>query len=74
MQSVGLVTVLPLKKGVELAKMEIIEQDCVSTVSAAEKGKSRGYLPLIRKPMGADIKRGKAPQCAGERAVIIVVT
>ena len=28
---------LPLKKGVELAKMEIIEQDCISTVSAPGK-------------------------------------
>ena len=26
---------LSLKKGVELAKMEIIEQDCISTVSAS---------------------------------------
>ncbi|KAL5509242.1 hypothetical protein EMCRGX_G004580 [Ephydatia muelleri] len=33
---------LPLKKGVELAKMEIIEQDCISTVSAPGKRKIEG--------------------------------
>eukprot|EP00731_Ephydatia_muelleri_P015802 Em0009g226a len=33
---------LPLKKGVELAKMEIDEQDCLSTVSAPGKRKIEG--------------------------------
>ena len=33
---------LPLKKGVELAKMEMIEQDCLSTVSAPGKRKIEG--------------------------------
>ena len=33
---------LPLKKGVELAEMEIIEQDCISTVSAPGKRKIEG--------------------------------
>ena len=31
-----------LKKGVELAKMELIEQDCISTVSASGKRKIEG--------------------------------
>ena len=43
---------LPLKKGVELAKMEIIEQDCISTVSAAGQRKIQGFHPLTRKPYG----------------------
>ena len=43
---------LPLKKGVELAKMEIIEQGCIWTVQLQGNEKLREFHQLTRKPCG----------------------
>ena len=50
---------LPLKKGVELAKMELVEQDCILNVSAISKEKHKQVLPVDQETLWSLVSKAE---------------